>query len=223
MKKILAVAALSVAALGLTTNRASAWFHCCGLHHCCGACATLCVKPYNAFSPVCCGTICCDGCLPLSCGQQGGMCGGQMGYGPMCGGPMCGGPMCGGLEGGCCDSCGSLGTLPAPGATPTPPPPAGGSTSFPPAPTPLPTGPATSQVMPRAMPMGPIQATSYRPGYGYGYGMGYGYGYGPQAQATMVPAGAANAWMPMMPAGYGNGFGDYSQAGQAPYYWGTGR
>ena len=55
MKRLLLVASLAVVALGLGAGRASAagllWkLHCC-------KCGYFCVKPYNAFSPVCCGTV----------------------------------------------------------------------------------------------------------------------------------------------------------------------
>src|SRR5262249_21364963 len=54
----------------------------------------ICCRPYNAFSPVCYGSICCDGCCPLqTCtppcgGGWGGGCGGcgfaGRGWNPMC-------------------------------------------------------------------------------------------------------------------------------------------
>jgi hypothetical protein len=66
------VGLVSIAALGVAAVPCAAcfWKHCCG----CNKYSTyICVRPYNAFSPVCFGSICCDGCCPLqacspSCG-----------------------------------------------------------------------------------------------------------------------------------------------------------
>ena len=63
MKRLLVVASLAVAALCLSAGPASARLF-CGL--CCKE-SWFCVKPYNAFSPVACGTItpdCFPGCHP---------------------------------------------------------------------------------------------------------------------------------------------------------------
>jgi hypothetical protein len=75
MKKLLVSWILGLAALGMWATPSHAFHHtfglfvhhgCCG--HCCGCCcSTICVRPYNAFSPVCCGTLCCDGCNPFCC------------------------------------------------------------------------------------------------------------------------------------------------------------
>ena len=58
MKKLLAVALVSVSVLCLATGQASAW----PLRHCwcCNKCNKCCVScsQYNAFSPVCCDTPC---------------------------------------------------------------------------------------------------------------------------------------------------------------------
>ena len=61
MKRILTAALLSLGALGLSATQASAFFW----KHCCNKCCTICVKPYNAFSPAAFGSICFDGCCPL--------------------------------------------------------------------------------------------------------------------------------------------------------------
>src|SRR5262245_5083536 len=54
---------LGVLALGFGVQQAHAWF-CKGC--CCNKYSTyICCRPYNAFSPVCFGSICCDGCCPL--------------------------------------------------------------------------------------------------------------------------------------------------------------
>jgi hypothetical protein len=94
MKKLLALAALSVASLCMSTSTASAWIFngCC--HRCC---ATICCKPYNAFSPCCPVTIRSNGCCPVL------NCCGPAAYG--CGAGACG-------VGGCCGGDGAVGELP---------------------------------------------------------------------------------------------------------------
>jgi hypothetical protein len=87
MKKLLFAALLSLAGVGLSTGQASAWlFH----HHCCKNCASICVKPYNAFSPSVFGSICADGCFPISASHGPAA-------PPWAGGPAC----CGPVDGGC--------------------------------------------------------------------------------------------------------------------------
>jgi hypothetical protein len=68
MKKLSAIAILSVAALVLSQAQASAWWN----HFCCNHCCNMkiCCKQYNAFSPFCCDMA--QGCVPL---------GGYAGYG----------------------------------------------------------------------------------------------------------------------------------------------
>jgi hypothetical protein len=153
MKKLVCVAILSLAGVGLSTGEASAWFFC---HHCCGK-AVICVRPYNAFSPSVFGTLCADGCYPFSCPGAGGC----MPPPPpwMCGAPpWMGGGCCGPMDGG------SPGGSPAPPAakTATAPvmllPGAVTPTMQPPPPAPMPVG-ATSGA--QAYPTG-IQATGYR-------------------------------------------------------------
>ena len=96
MKKLLALATLSLAVLGLSNSMASAWWFnpCC--HKCC---ATICCKPYNAFSPCCPVTVRSHGCCPvLNCCGNGGC------------GNSC---YSGGCDaGGCCGADGAVGQLP---------------------------------------------------------------------------------------------------------------
>src|SRR5262249_16474778 len=66
MNRLLAAALLSLAALGLATDQASAFFRCCRWHCCNKCCATFCCRPYNAFTPCCFGSLCCDGCCPFA-------------------------------------------------------------------------------------------------------------------------------------------------------------
>lgn len=152
MKKLLPTAVLALVVSGVVTTQSFAG--CCFglLHHHCGCCgcgAKFCVRQYNAFSPVCCGTVFCDGCCPF------GACGGYGGYG---GAGMCGPGGCGVMPysgvlgcgpGGCADGA-CLGSLPA--AEPAP----GAPVTTPAAP--LPSG-ATSQVVNDR----PIQNASFRP------------------------------------------------------------
>jgi hypothetical protein len=57
------IAALfSVAVVGLAAEQALALFW---KHKCCRGGTYICCRPYNAFSPVCFGSIVCDGCSPL--------------------------------------------------------------------------------------------------------------------------------------------------------------
>lgn len=95
MKKMMFAVLLSLAGVGLSTGQASAWLFC---HKCCNSCATICVRPYNAFSPSAFGSICADGCCPL----QFGGCAPPPWMGPppwACGAPGCG------MDGGACGSC----------------------------------------------------------------------------------------------------------------------
>jgi hypothetical protein len=175
MKRLFTLALLSLSAASLTTGHASAWP--CWFDKCCNKknCATLCIKPYNAFSPVCFGSICCDGCFPLS--VHGGHRGSPYGaYGPYgaCGPQGMCGPMWGdgGLDG--CDSC-AVSQLPAPDTaltgTPQVLPGTNPPNSPPPAPATVPTGTVpTSQAWPNVLPYGMIQAgyqPAYYPGYNY--------------------------------------------------------
>src|SRR3954451_12223106 len=73
MKKLLLAGVLAVATCGLVA--APSFAGAFGLFTCGGCCScgcNFCVRQYNAFSPVCCGSITCDGCLPIAgCGAGG--------------------------------------------------------------------------------------------------------------------------------------------------------
>jgi hypothetical protein len=76
MNKLLPTALLGLFALGMSapTARADKYFGLCP-SGCCGCrcgCCNLCIKPYNAFSPVfsgcmCMGDNCCPPCAPQAC------------------------------------------------------------------------------------------------------------------------------------------------------------
>src|SRR3954447_10347458 len=121
MKRFLLATVVSVAALALPSGQASAGHH----HHCYDKCCTFCCKPYNAFSPICCGTLFCDGCCPQFGCQMHQPPGGP---GPYAGGGCPDGvcPAGMGPDGICADgSCGGAGGAPwsGPGSLPS----AGGS------------------------------------------------------------------------------------------------
>ena len=78
--KTLVLTALSLASLALSAAPASAWW----LHrnHGINRYSTVVVcRPYNAFTPVCAGSLVCDGCCPFSCPQlpRGAACGPVLG------------------------------------------------------------------------------------------------------------------------------------------------
>lgn len=105
MKKLLPSAALAlvVSAFVSATSFAGHTFGLFYHHGCCNCGAKFCVRQYNAFSPVCSGTVFCDGCCPF--GPSGCGYGGNGG----CANGACGVPFMGNL--GCGDgSC--LGSLP---------------------------------------------------------------------------------------------------------------
>jgi hypothetical protein len=168
------------------------WDHLCHRDCCSRYTTTLCIRPYNAFSPCCYGNIVADGCMPIN------LYGGQLPC-MRCPAPMCMPPCCGpNFGGGCCSSgCCESGCLPPPGtfagapmmqAMPGQAMPQGqpGQQFTPPTPTPL--GPTSYMPMP-AYGYGPVQPVGYSPMYNpyynpmYGYGMPYqgqmpGYWYG---------------------------------------------
>jgi hypothetical protein len=133
MKKLLTLGLLSIATLAWATASASAWWPCFPLKGCCGSkcCSTICIRQYNAFTPICCGSLSCDGCCPMTfggCNFGGNNCGG-CNFGNNCGGCNYGAPACcvGGGDA-CC-----LGQLPAPGTLAAPPPaaaPAAGGSNY---------------------------------------------------------------------------------------------
>ena len=68
--KMFILTALSLAGLALTAAPASAWW----LHRNCGInrySTVIVCRPYNAFTPVCAGSLVCDGCCPFSCPNLG--------------------------------------------------------------------------------------------------------------------------------------------------------
>ncbi len=163
MKKLLPSAVLALLVSGAVT--AQSFAGCCfgllpNLCGCCGCGAKFCVRQYNAFSPVCSGTVFCDGCCPF--GACGG--GGYGGFGG-CADGMCGPGGCGimpfsGLPAGACGPNGCvdgacLGSLPP--SDPTP-----GDPNAPAAPTttasPMPSG-SSSIIINNP----PIQNATYRP------------------------------------------------------------
>jgi hypothetical protein len=93
MKKLLLSCALGLSALAFSAAPAQAWTFGLIVHHgCCHPCghccsSYFCVKQYNAFSPVACGTMYFDGCSPF--GPAGGGCGGDCCPGVNFGGEPC--------------------------------------------------------------------------------------------------------------------------------------
>lgn len=65
--KLLVLTALSLAGVALSAAPASAWWL-LPRHHGINRFSTVIVcRPYNAFTPVCHGSMVCDGCCPFSC------------------------------------------------------------------------------------------------------------------------------------------------------------
>jgi hypothetical protein len=183
MRKYLFAAALSAGALCLNVGQASAGlFRCCCYKKCC----TFYCKPYNAFSPCCCGSVCFDGCCPPTqppCPPQ-----------PTC----CADSFCG-------DGCGGPGAGFLPGLTPgapTPPTtgapqqgtPPGGQQFTPPPPQPLPNGAGAGAraYIPARPFMPPIQPVGYAP-YPYPYANPYA-GYPVVAPMGPAPMGVPSYW-----------------------------
>jgi len=169
MKNLFSSAVLALVVSGFVT--AESFAGCCfGLCYkhcgCCGCGAKFCVRQYNAFSPVCSGTVFCDGCCPFGpgCGYGGygygpGPCAGGMCPAGGCGVPFTGMPAC--PPGGCCDGA-CLGSLPASeppaGAPLAPNAPTTAASNPVVTPSPLPAGPTSQVVNDRQ-----IQNASYRP------------------------------------------------------------
>jgi hypothetical protein len=146
MKKVLALALASLAALALNMGSASAGWFC---HHCnfkVNACAT----QYNAFSPFCVsGVYSSKHCHKCNYPAEGPCC--NPGWGGPCWGGVCGGPAC--SVGG---DAATLGVLPAPTGTATI---QNGRVLTPLAPAPVPSIPgATSQF---SAPSNLVQPTMY--------------------------------------------------------------
>ena len=164
---------LSLAVLGLASTQASAWFFdgCC---RGCGKCSTvLCIRQYNAFSPICSGCVTCCGCMPF-CPQSCG-CGPR--YAPPAYAPPCYDAGCGACPTACGapSSCASLPPItygPAAGYSPAPAAPV-----YAPTPQPMPAGPQ-AMMSPAYYPQ--VQPAAYMGYYGY-QGQPMGYGYNPMA------------------------------------------
>jgi hypothetical protein len=199
MKKLLLLGLMSLAVMGGFAQEGWAWGRGCCRGRCWGCnryTTTLCIRPYNAFSPVAYGNIVADGCMPIN------LYGGQLPpMGGCCAPPMCM-PSCfvPNYGGGCCSSgCCENGSLPAPGSfagapmmpiVPGQPLPQGqpGQSFTPPAPTPI---GQSSYMMPMQPPVGygygPVQPAGYMPGYQPMYNPYYNpmYGYGTPNQGQM--------------------------------------
>jgi hypothetical protein len=157
MKKMLTAAFAALALMGSSARPASAGVFGLIPHTGCGCCGcNFCVRQYNAFSPVCCGTVYCDGCCPIGCGGPG--CFNYMGF------PSCG-PW-GNLDSTTCGTTPMTPAVPVP-ATPATPIPQN-------LPNALPKGPPSAAA-------GYGQPGVYSAGYWPAFYSGYGYGYAPQA------------------------------------------
>jgi hypothetical protein len=169
MKKLFALAFISLAAVTGTASSAKAWWPCFPLFDCCkGSCCstTICLRQYNAFTPVCSGTLNCDGCCPLnlSCGYPGS--------GPAVMAPGCANGACYSPYGASVYAGGGypMGQLPPAAMLSQPPmqgPVMGG---MPVAPTaPVQVQPGQTSAAPQLLPFaGQVQPVGYRPMYYYG-------------------------------------------------------
>jgi hypothetical protein len=158
MKKVLLSAILGLAAVTMTPapSQAGTFGLITGCGCCCSKCE-FCVRPYNAFTPVCSGNITCMGCMPFApypnysgLGYPGG------GY------PQAGWGDSGVVDNSCCTS-ETAGQKQSP--TALPPLPAVQQFTQPPLAAPLPQYPAVTPPAPTSMapnPYGMIQA-GYRP------------------------------------------------------------
>jgi hypothetical protein len=162
MKKLLALAVLSLALVGLSTSPASAWCCCFKAKYC------ACAAQYNAFSPFCLNTVYGGKCGHCKCFHVAD-CGCN---GPGYCGPMCGDGACEGGNGGV------VGQLPAAGGAPGAPAGQPAPKYQGPMPNPLPGG-GSSMLMPQQMPYGMVQPTGFQPMY---------YGYPPQMPMAAVAA-----------------------------------
>ncbi len=199
MKRLILTAVLGAAAMWLSAPTAQAW----GCKSCGHCGAEFCVRQYNAFSPVCHGTIYCDGINPI-CGVPGGL-------NPYCCGCAAPGSW---LNAGVMPPEGPpAATVPAP--LPSLPGPATPVLPSPTTPTVLPPG-AVPQFLPppgaQGLPMptpGPIPYSMGYPyhmpwmnpnvmpaGYPYGYPGAYGYPPGYGYQQPMMPYPPQNYYPP---------------------------
>jgi hypothetical protein len=146
MKKILPAALLALVATSLSATSSFAGTFGLIPHGCCWGCCnscSVCVRPYNAFSPVVSGNLCCDGVIPFNAN----------GYGAGC---CAGGAGCGAAG---CDGC--YGNLPTAGPVEYPQP---VPSSAPPAAT------TTGYAVPAANVHTSGYRPNFYPGYGYSYG-----------------------------------------------------
>jgi hypothetical protein len=174
MKKMLPAALLALVVSGLAAT--SSFAGALGLipHGCCFGCCCgckVCIRPYNAFTPVVCGHLCADGCFPFGLSSCGG---GFAGYGGGC----CGFPAYGG------DACGPLSTCDGgPGSN-------GCNGNLPPA-----NGAPMSAVYPQ--PSMDVYAAGYHPAavMPYAYPQAPGYGVVPQMPVPQAaPANVPAYW-----------------------------
>ena len=98
MKKVLFSSILGLASLCLGAAPSQAgtfglFVGCgpCGGRHCGKCCSTICIHPYNAFSPVASGSMCFDGCSPFCNTCPAGFPGGGACHGFNQGAPACNG------------------------------------------------------------------------------------------------------------------------------------
>jgi hypothetical protein len=193
---------------GVAAQQSWAFFGC---HSCCGCnkySTYICCRPYNAFTPVCFGAICCQGCCPLqTCAPP------SCGYSPCCAPPaFCPGCMAGSGY----------------------PPMAGGGWPAPMyAAAPYMASPEPPMIPPPSPPP-PGYGYPPPPAHGYGYPPGPGPGYAPPAPApapgytppapTPIPHqtgyGPANGYYPGFWPNYPVGYWTNMYAPQG--YWGTG-
>lgn len=197
MKRFLLAAVLSVGALALSREPASAGY----FHHCCNKCCTFCCRPYNAFSPICCGTLFCDGCCPQFGCQMHNPPAGPGPYGDAgCPGGVCAaGGVCpdGGFPDGACvdGSCGGGVPWSGPASLPA----ASGTDGQAPATTGPATGPATGGQLP--MPgTTPFQAPTPQPlPNGTGIQSSYPLTYSLPVQPSTYPVSYPHGYQPAYP------------------------
>lgn len=119
MKKLFALGLLLAAMFGWSAQTALAWWPCYPLCGCdkkgSSCCASITIKQYNAFTPICCGSMHCNGCCPMDLTGGGSVCGPGM-MGCAAAGAACYDP-CGAAA--ICSGCGQLPAVsPAPIAVP---------------------------------------------------------------------------------------------------------
>jgi hypothetical protein len=202
MKQLITAGLLSVAVLATVGGTADAGlFRCC--RHCSKYSTYICVRPYNAFSPVCFGSVTGIGCMPFFGGGPGF---GWPGAAPFMPSVFSHGPEC-------CDAgFGHHGYIPghahdAPAGEPGKQMPPAGKPFVPPNPTPV---PGNTLVPPQNLSYyySPVHQAAYQPAhpmgyYGYQqpgyhptYNLGYYHpGYYPMTQGYAVPS----YWYGMQP------------------------